>query len=294
MPEGPEARTIADVLRNIIMYGYIDNYRLTERAKAYNFNDLVLPTQIINVRSYGKKVIIDCVNLYSLVISLGMSGRLQFEPGKHSHISINICSSEYYPPLNERSSNERSSSSNDHHRCPLLNIIRPHCILYFDDTRYFGHIDVVPTTQATKGLGPDLLFSALNASLSTEMWYDIFVRRPSRKKIYDLLTDQSRIAGIGWYLMTDILYYANVHPERLGTQITMDEWENIRREAHRVIVLSYQYKGLTIQDYIAPDGAIGTYERAIYQKESDANGYVVQRKTISNKRTIHWVNELQK
>lgn len=272
MPEGPEARSIVDILKQNILHGYIDSYVLTERAKAYHFEYLELPTQIINIRSHGKKVIIDCANNYSIVTSLGMSGRFQFERGNHSNICFNIGRSEIKG---------------------ILNIIHPYCNLFFDDQRYFGGIDVKPTSEATSGLGPDLLEASLTTEITSEEWFNRFARSPSRKKIYDILTDQTKIAGIGWYLMTDILYYSGIHPERLGTSISGEEWELIRHHGHSIIKKAYQANGLTIRDYITPDGREGGYERAIYQRDFDVNGYVVNTKKVANKRTIHWVAEIQ-
>jgi formamidopyrimidine-DNA glycosylase len=57
MPEGPEARTVADKLRPYLVNRIITGYYNGERAKTIAFFNLKCPALIIGIRSYGKKVI---------------------------------------------------------------------------------------------------------------------------------------------------------------------------------------------------------------------------------------------
>lgn len=276
MPEGPEVATVADVLRPMLTNRTLTKYELGPRAKATGFQQLVCPTIITDVRSYGKKIIFDLSSGHHIITSLGMSGRLSFTPGNHSHIIFQI---------------------GIHDVLGQLRILKSSFPIYFDDCRYMGNIEVITTAAAPlyfKSLGPDLLKAALSEStwIPADQWLKIFKGR--KRAMHDLITMQDLVAGIGWYLMTDILYYSQVHPERRSETLTVEEWESIRVNAHKVILLSYQYGGFTIESFISPDGKMGTYPSAIYGKNTDQFGYTVVHKKVSASRNIHYVSEIQK
>ena len=282
-PEGPEARTVADKLRATLSGKTIIAADKTLKAKTVGWEFLRTPITITTVRSYGKKVILDLSNKQSetfhIVVSLGMTGRLQYTLGNHSHIRFQIGSAT---------------------QKGILQLLTHEFDLYFDDTRLFGNLDIVPAGDMAnyfQNIGPDLLQAALsdNTWISKEDWLKIYrKKRPSTRAIHDLLTDQSYVSGMGWYLITDILYYAGIHPERANQTLTDDDWERIRLAAHQVIRLSYAYGGFTIESFISPDGAQGVYPAAIYGKKNDSLGYVVINKSLKNGRTCHFVAEIQK
>jgi formamidopyrimidine-DNA glycosylase len=277
MPEGPEARTVADKLRQTLLSKTIVSAERGERAKIEGWDELVLPAEIVKVFSYGKKVIIQLSTGYSLIFSLGMTGRLQYKPGNHSHIHFVIA---------------------DRVKVGAMFVVKNKFDLYFDDTRYMGGLDVVsPANYAAffSDLGPDLLERALTSPISTEEWLAIYhKKRPSKRAIHDLLVDQSYVAGMGWYLISDILYYSGIHPERPNDSISDQDWETLRISAHQVIALSYSYGGHTIESFISPDGALGGYPAAVYGKKVDPAGNPVMNKKLKNGRTAHIVESIQK
>jgi formamidopyrimidine-DNA glycosylase len=205
-----------------------------------------------------------------IIGSLGMTGRFLYTEDKHSHLKFDII---------DKENNEIFG-------------------LYFDDSRLFGNLEIINKSQEKEyfsKLGPDLLSFAIdeNTWISSEEWKKIFnSKKMGRKKICDILTDQSLVAGIGWYLMTEILYFSKVQPLRLGNTITTEELERIRIEAHRITALSYKHGGFTIENYLSPSGKKGLYPATIYGKKIDPNNY----KVINEKhkqRTVHYVAEIQ-
>jgi len=272
MPEGPEARTVADKIRPYLVSNKLININLGLRARIKGHNNLKFPTTILSVQSYGKKVIIE-IEGYYIIISLGMSGRLQYVAGKHSHIIFEI-------------------SHND-------NVFN----LYYDDHRYMGNINILSYYDIPlyfKKIGPDLLALSLNDDtwINSETWLHIFkIRRNQNKKIYNILSDQSLVSGIGLYLLTEILYYAGINPKRQGKDITDKEWEQIRVVSHQIIRVSYSYGGFTIKDFISPDGCKGIFPAVIYGKNThDPLGNpIVHEKTSNSKsaKTLHWVPNIQ-
>jgi formamidopyrimidine-DNA glycosylase len=269
MPEGPEVRTVADKIRPYLLNTTLIGFHYDNRAKGTGFNTLTMPCAINNVSAYGKKVVMTLVNGDNIIISLGMTGRLQFTAGKHSHVAM------------------------------TFNNGQQTFFLYFDDPRMFGGIEILLAPQVSNyfaGLGPDLLQCALDTHtwISSEQWLQCFKTvRPSTKAICNMLEDQHRVAGLGWYLITEVLYYSGILPERETRTITFDEWERMRINAHKIIYLSYSYGGFTIKDYISPDGKRGCYPAAIYGKEQDPLGNFIIHKPFKSGRTIHYVPAIQ-
>lgn len=269
-PEGPEVRIVCNNLFQRILNATIKNVIIGNRAKMTGLFNLSFPIKIIFVRSHGKKIIFDIENDQMIVVSLGMVGRLQYEKGKHTHIEFML------------EKNESNFS------------------LFFDDYRYMGKIDLVSYKDLNmyfSKIGPDLLDHALNKWISTVEWNKIFEKtKKSVRKIADVIMDQSYISGIGNYLRSEILYYSCICPLRQCKTLTEKEWEILRIVSHKIILLSYYHNGLTIKDFISPDGTYGTYPAAVYNKNVDGFGYKILKEKIGNgtsARSIFWVKEIQ-
>lgn len=282
MPEGPEVRTVTDKLRPILTDKIIMSAYKGERGKSVGFENLTFPTTITGVRTYGKKILIDIVtnnNLsYVIVVSLGMTGRLQYNPGHHTHIHFNISESEIKGSFR---------------------ILRPAFTLYYDDYRYMGSVDIIPTANMPMylgNIGPDLLAAALDEKtwIPSTTWLAIFTQKKIQKwSICKALLDQNLVASIGNYIKVEVLYYAGILPQRIVSTITLQEWETLRVVAHKIILLSYSYGGFTIRDFISPDGQWGQYPAAVYGKKQDSYGNIVISGKTSDGRTSHWVPAIQ-
>lgn len=261
-PEGPEVRTMADKLRPVLVGRQIVEVYKGPRAKFIGDHNIICPTPILWTRSHGKKMIVD-IRGHMIIFSLGMTGRIQYKEGDHSHVIFT-----------------------------LDNGLK----IYFDDYRYMGSVDVIPNNAIDyyfKDIGPDLLQLSLDTDtwIPLEMWLNIFKKRNNRI-IYKVLKDQSLVAGIGNYLVCEILYYAQISPLRKSSSLNDDEWDRIRICAHAIIRLSYAYNGLTIESFISPDGTRGMYPKVVYGEKTDPHGNPVER--IKFDQTAHWVPAIQR
>ena len=91
--------------------------------------------------------------------------------------------------------------------------------LAFIDPRKFGRIrvaDSIAAYQKAKKIGPD----ALDIS-ATELQQKI-----SRRKVFvkPLLLDQGLTAGLGNWIVDEVLFQAKIHPERLGNSLVNEEF----------------------------------------------------------------------
>ena len=62
----------------------------------------------------------------------------------------------------------------------------------------------------------------------------------SKRRVADLLMDQSRIAGIGNIYRSEVLFLASVHPMLRGVDLTPEKWREVWTKAHDALCLGVQ------------------------------------------------------
>lgn len=261
MPEGPEVAHTARLLA-----GYIGAV-IIDLAIANEYNEItgLLPRQvtILDIWTYGKKIVFHMSNGEWMAVSLGMTGYFAYTP-----------------------------RDKDPWRVAWLTDRGP---LYFGDVRKLGGFEVVSDIEyylfVDKGLGPDLLRAAMGPPeqwICLDQWIHIF---GGTARVCAVLTDQKRLAGVGNYLKSEILYFAGINPFRLVCSLSIEELDRLRYWAHIIIRKSYEHNGLTIATHISPDGSRGVYPCAVYHKHYDPHGYQV--KSSGGNPNTFWVDELQ-
>ena len=102
--------------------------------------------------------------------------------------------------------------------------------LAFIDPRKFGRIrlaDSAAAYQAAKKIGPDAL-AITAAELQAKL---------SRRKtlLKPLLLDQGILAGLGNWIVDEVLFQAKIHPERLGASLTEKEFKALHAAIQLVL-----------------------------------------------------------
>jgi DNA-formamidopyrimidine glycosylase len=271
MPEGPEARRMADCLRQAILGSTLVNLSWDEnsryaRENLSNHDALLqaLPKRIVDIRTKGKKIIIELDGHLYLVVSLGMEGKFLREPDRHSNLWL-----EFAPETGKDT------------------------MIYFSDSRHFAIFEILRSADELESrlsqLGPDIL----QEDISWEQFRAIVRnRRIQRKEISEFLIDQKRISGIGNYLRAEILYRARIRPDRTLGQLSDEELDRIRTVAMATIRDAYRWNGLTIKSYWDLNGDKGMFPVMVYGKSQDPDGNPVII-TKRNDRAIHWVPAVQ-
>jgi formamidopyrimidine-DNA glycosylase len=266
MPEVIEAFNIAESLNDSIKMDkpVISKITIFPKMKISNVNSLELEgTKTVRVFSRGKKVIFNQVTQHGneifLVFSLAMTGLFMDKEGKHSKMHF-----EY---------------KNGHN-------------IWFDDSRGFGSVIVTEDFQTTMSelIGPDLYQDAV----SYEEWELVFLEAGQRMIIARFFEEQRYFAGVGNYLLSEILYDAKVMADRKLNTITNEERRSLYESTISVIKKAGDARGLTISDYRDFRGEIGTYKPKVYGiKGSNVDGYKVLNKKV-NGRTFWYVPGVQK
>lgn len=269
MPEGPEVRTTTDFLTNYAgktLTGFATlSGRYLKKGEIPGENCFSLPAIVKSVDCKGKFIyftLSDANKEYYLFSTLGMTGMWTNIKTKHSR---------------------------------FLMFFDDESILYYNDIRNFGTLKFVDDQgvldKKLKSLGPDVLDHNVT-------WCDIrkaCLRKPN-KTIAECLMNQSVISGVGNYLKAEILYESRISPHRLSKDISDQEWTSLGTSTLVTARLSYSLGGATIESYRQPNGTEGLYNRrfAVYNQEMDLYGNTVIREHTADKRTTHWVPNIQK
>jgi DNA-formamidopyrimidine glycosylase len=277
MPEGPEVKSVAVSLNNKISKLYINDIIIDELSRYYknpslvdSLSKIIFPLHILKVYSKGKKILFECsdankLKIY-LVSALAMSGRWQYFKGKHSGIQMNLTS---------------TKAGEIKYK------------LYFDDQRHFGSLVVVHESELSKilkNVGPDLL----SEDVSFCDYRDVInLPRLKKKQICWFLLQQKYFSGVGNWIRAEILYECKIAPNRKLEDLSETDVKNLYHWSIKILKDAYNVKGLTISNYIDPEGNYGTYNVKVYMRKHDPLGHKVVTSVFSDKRTIHWVPEVQ-
>ncbi len=248
MPELPEVETVMRGLQQRL------DGRTIVRATAHR-PDLRWPlpeglqtrltgARVIGFRRRGKYILMRLAGGDSVLLHLGMSGRIVLtplrpnQPTPHEHLVL---------------------ETDDGWR------------LGFVDPRRFGSVDLVPTPQEDAHrllaeLGPEPLDPAFSpARLSASL---IGKRTP----IKAALLDQKVVAGLGNIYVCEALFRARLSPQRSAHTIPGTRASrlvpSIKDTLHEAIAAG----GSSLRDYVQPDGELGYFQHAwkVYAREGEA------------------------
>ena len=215
MPELPEVETTVKSL-NILKNKKVINVDIHVKKLRYLVPHLdlknIINCKIINLRRIAKYIIIDFDNIKSVIIHLGMSGRLKIvKPNvllnKHDHLVFKF------------------------------NNLK----LIFNDPRRFGFVDIVNSEKINnisyiKRLGID----ALDNKLSEDYLFNKF--KNSQVLIKQLLLNQYIVAGIGNIYACEILYDAKISPLRKGSSLKRSHIGTILKSTRKILKKHFKYK----------------------------------------------------
>ena len=269
MPELPEVETTVKGLK-IIRNQKINKVHIhTNKLRFKIPNSLkkkLLNSKISNIRRIAKYIILDLNNYHSLVIHLGMSGRLKigyfdFTKEKHDHLLIFF-------------NNKK--------------------ILIFNDPRKFGFIDIVKTISLMKknyilNLGIDALSKKLNSK-----YLDKKISR-SEVPIKQILLNQKIISGIGNIYASEILFDSKISPLTRGKDLKISHKMKLIFSIRKILKKAIKHGGSSIRDYRSADGTLGNFQTnfKVYGKEHMFVGKYRVIKIVQYGRSTFYVPNIQ-
>ena len=260
MPELPEVETVRRTLAPAVG-GRISSVwtsgmglhmrRTPPRARLRK----LVGAQITAIRRHGKYLLIDTDQAASILVHLGMTGRLRLHAkadprAKHTHVVLGLGSRE----------------------------------LRFVDARRFGQVDLVVRGRerahpALAELGPDALDQALDAGAL------LTAAKLKRTTLKAFVLDQRVIAGVGNIYASEALWRARVPPTLRTQKLTGPAAERLAAAIREVIERALANGGTTLADFVDADGTAG--ENADYLWVYDRAGQPCVRCKAVIRRAVH-------
>lgn len=187
------------------------------------------------VNRRGKFLILDLEPL-SLVIHLGMSGRLSFEEDSHTRVVLEFSGS----------------------------------LLYFNDPRRFGRVVVVENLDQIpllKRIGPE--------PLASDFDLENFAAKlaATRAPVKSVLLGQEAVAGLGNIYADESLFAAGIHPARPARELIMPEVIALHQAIPIVLQRAIASGGSTLKDrsFKDPHGLVGGFQlvRSVYGRSGE-------------------------
>ena len=270
MPELPEVETTIRGLQVIVNLKIFKVQIHTQQLRFKIPNAIkkkLLKSKISNIRRIAKYIILDLDNKYSIIIHLGMSGRLKTK------------------------TNKIYRNKHDH----FVVLFNKNKSLIFNDPRKFGFVDLAKKENLIKktyimNLGLDALDNQMNHQY---LYSKIF---KSSVPIKQILLNQKIIAGIGNIYASEILYDAKISPFRPGKKLKISKLMILIISIKKILKKAIKYGGSSISDYRSPDGTLGNFQSnfMVYNKEGRKINNDVVKRTIQYGRSTFYCPNLQK
>lgn len=247
MPELPEIEVLKRSLEPLLTGQTIERVevhdrRLREAVRGAHLARRAAGQKVVGLRRRAKYLLIDLAGGHTLVIHLGMSGRLTLvdaglprEP--HEHLAFYLASGER---------------------------------LRFRDPRRFGLAVIVPTAKLAsdrrfRGLGAE----PLEEGFSGEALAALARRR--RGPVKSFLMDARIVVGVGNIYASESLHLAGIHPARSVARIALPSWSRLAEAVQAVLGRAIAEGGTTLNDFADGEGNAGYFQvsLAVYDREGE-------------------------
>jgi formamidopyrimidine-DNA glycosylase len=259
MPELPEVETIRLGLQKYLVGHTLDEIEIRLPKMVTGDVKLVHGAKVVGVRRFGKGLVVDLENGYSIAVHIKMTGQF-------------IYKGERVPEKTKVSEKVGGALPNTHTH--VIFHLDNEAVLYYNDIRQFGWIKIVKTDEVRelpffKELGPELFPSAGQNPLSLPQFQDVL--RRAKGPIKPLLMDQKKIGGVGNIYANDSLYVAKIDPTRKANSLSETESEALFAALTQVLAKGLEVGGASEWQYVNALGEAGQYQNffQVYGKQGE-------------------------
>jgi formamidopyrimidine-DNA glycosylase len=252
MPELPEVETVRRGLAPVMEGQVIAQARVNRPDLRWpfpeNMADRLTGTRVERLRRRSKYILADLSSGETLLIHLGMSGRM-------------LVSGD---PLGTFVHDHPAPEKHDHVVLDMGQGAR----VTFNDPRRFGAMDLMDTAEAERhpllvSLGPEPLGNGFSESYLSGML------KGRRTPIKSALLDQKIIAGLGNIYVCEALYRARIHPARKVNRISEARLGALVPIIREVLQDAIAAGGSSLRDFRQADGELGYFQHSfdVYGRE---------------------------
>ncbi len=237
MPELPEVENIVKQLRRKIKGKKISKIEVYKKSSLYSsISKFVRHTAGKRIKDIKRIAKIICIEIEEgcIAIHLKMTGRL---------IYVDEEEKSQYPDKYTVLCFELSDRDK----------------LYFSDVRRFGWVKFLDTEEYKKlkeAAGYDTL------EIGVDEFINILYKYPG-KRIYNILTDQSIISGIGNIYANEALYLAKIHPLSRVSDTSSVKLRKLHYVLQKILKSAIKLGGTSMRDFVDIYGRKGRFEKEL-------------------------------
>ncbi len=238
MPELPEVETVVNGIKSKIKNNKVLKLNKYINALRYpiqkDLSSKVEGCKVITVYRRAKYIIMNLSSNKSLIIHLGMSGRIIIVKNskkifKHTHICI---------------------------------VFNKNLVLQFIDPRRFGYIFVTETSS----LENNKFFRSLGVEpLSRQFNFRYLSNLVKSKKspIKNIIMNQKNIVGVGNIYASEALFLSGINPTNIGNSVTEQDCIKLVKAIKFVLCESIKLGGSSINDHTMISGKMGYFQNKL-------------------------------
>ena len=256
MPELPEVQTVIEGIKPKILNKRIIDFKKYIPKLRYPISQSIRKKVkgkfVKAIYRRAKYIIIDLENNQSIVIHLGMSGRIIIS-----------------------GSGSSQSSKHTHFIIKFSDKVK----LIYIDPRRFGLIRVLPSDSLLKSkIFNHLGVEPLDKEFSGRCLKKICENKKS--SIKSTIMNQKYVVGIGNIYASESLFLAKVNPLKISCSLSIQECNLIVQSVKQVLNKSINQGGSSINDYAMVSGKLGNYQNKleVYGRE----GLICRKRTCQS------------
>lgn len=273
MPELPEVETVKLGLQKYLVGHKFTDIEILAKGIFEGDPKLIIGSKIIDIRRFGKGLVIDLDNKYSLAIHIKLTGQIIYRDKDTAKFPVSAEKVKTLPNNATR----------------IIFKLDKEAILYFNDLRKFAWIRVVKTEDVSempffKNMGPEP-FKDL-----TEEKFEKIIKN-SKTVVKPLIMDQTRIGGIGNIYANDALFMADINPKRRANSLSDEEIKKLYKAILAVMEKSMKYGGASELNFVNVLGQEGEYQMhsLVYGKKGEKcskDGEIIQKIFLGGRGTF--------
>lgn len=254
MPELPEVETVMRGLTPAMTGNVIAKASVNRPDLRWPFPDRMAErltgARVLGLRRRSKYILVDLSSGETLLVHLGMSGRM-------------IVSGD---PLGQFVHDHPKAEKHDHVVFDMENGAR----VTFNDPRRFGSMDLIDTASGDSHallahIGPEPLGNEFNESYLAD-------RLKTRKSpIKTALLDQKLVAGLGNIYVCESLFRAGIAPKKLASRVSKPKLATLVPIIRDVLTQAIESGGSSLKDFRQADGELGYFQHVfnVYGREGE-------------------------
>jgi formamidopyrimidine-DNA glycosylase len=254
MPELPEVETVrtglAPVMEGVRIAQADVNRPDLRWPFPENMSERLTGTRIERLRRRSKYILADLDSGETLLIHLGMSGRMLISGD----------------PLGQFVHDHPAPEKHDH----VVFHMETGARITFNDPRRFGAMDLLDTAKAEShpllaSIGPEPLGNQFDEA------YLVDKLKGRNTPIKSALLDQKIVAGLGNIYVCEALFRAGIHPARKASNLSKARVESLVPIIRDVLRDAIAAGGSSLKDFRQADGELGYFQHRfdVYGREGE-------------------------